>query len=145
MQTGAQLFALSVVVRRLIEAPPKSFAMMNGPYGYSSAAFWETMPMITLLLFVVALIANFKTPRRKFILLSLAFFIAAGLIAGFVMGPAFDEMVKSGYSDSTDQLLHDKARRWYLYDWMTWIVSVASGIFLLVACITPAKHAEPVQ
>src|SRR6187401_364378 len=44
-QVGAQLFALSVVASTVSEAPPRSFAMLQGEYGYNSSAFWDTVPM----------------------------------------------------------------------------------------------------
>lgn len=58
MQIGAQLFALSVVASTVSAAPPRSFAMLQGEYGYNSSAFWNTFPTITSVLFVIALVAN---------------------------------------------------------------------------------------
>jgi hypothetical protein len=65
IQIGAQLFALVVIVGTVAEAPPRSFAMFGGEYGYDSSGFWNTVPMITSVLFLVALIANWKTRRRR--------------------------------------------------------------------------------
>ena len=39
IQIGAQLFALVVVASTVSEAPPRSFAMFQGEYGYNSSAF----------------------------------------------------------------------------------------------------------
>ena len=61
LQVGAQLFALSVVVSTVTAAPPRSFAMLNGEYGYNSTAFWNTVPMITFVLFIIALLRTGKT------------------------------------------------------------------------------------
>ena len=61
LQVGAQLFALSVVVSTVAAAPPRSFAMLNGEYGYNSTAFWNTVPMITFVLFIIALLRTGKT------------------------------------------------------------------------------------
>ena len=47
IQVGAQLFALSVVASTIAEAPPRSFAILEGPYRYDSSAFWSTVPPIT--------------------------------------------------------------------------------------------------
>ena len=65
VQVGAQLFALSVVASTVSEAPPRSFAMLQGEYGYNSSAFWDTVPMITFVLFIIALVTNWKNQRRK--------------------------------------------------------------------------------
>ena len=92
MQIGAQLFALSVVASTVSAAPPRSFAMLQGEYGYDSSAFWSTLPTITSVLFLIALIANWKTTRRKLLLLALSLFITGGLAAGLYLEPVFDEM-----------------------------------------------------
>ena len=47
MQIGAQLFALVVIASTIAEAPPRSFAMFQGEYGYISSAFWSLIPPIT--------------------------------------------------------------------------------------------------
>ena len=87
IQVGAQLFALSVVASTIAEAPPRSFAILEGPYRYDSSAFWSTVPPITLLLFIVALIANWKTSRRMLLLASFGLFLVGGLLAGLVLEP----------------------------------------------------------
>ncbi len=65
LQAGAQLFAVAVVVSTVAKAPPRSLAMFAGEYGYNSGPFWEVIPTITLLLLLIALLANWKTPRRR--------------------------------------------------------------------------------
>src|SRR6185369_7953990 len=92
MQIGAQLYALCVVASTISAAPPRSFAMLQGQYGYNSNAFWNIVPMITFVLFLIALVANWKTPRRKLLLFALTLFVIAGLVAGLYLGPVFDEM-----------------------------------------------------
>ena len=39
IQIGAQLFAIVVIVRTAIAAPPRSFAIFEGEYGYDSNLF----------------------------------------------------------------------------------------------------------
>ena len=137
MQVGAQLFALSVVAGTLVEAPPRSFAMLNGEYGYDSSAFWSTVPAITFVLFVVALLANWKTARRKLLLLALALFIVGGLIAGLYVEPVFDEMKVMGYRDEVYPELQRRAATWYALDWAVWSMGAAAGIALLLALVRP--------
>ena len=71
VQVGAQLFAILVIVRTLIAAPPRSFAMLQGAHGYDSSIFWNIVPMITLVTLLLALAANGKTMRRGLLLLRL--------------------------------------------------------------------------
>ena len=105
IQNGAQLFAVSIIARTVSKAPPRSFAIFTGEYPYDSRAFWDTVPMITMVLFVIALIANWNTARRKFLLLTLALFIVGGLIAGLYLEPTFDAMIARGYADYVDPVM----------------------------------------
>jgi hypothetical protein len=138
IQIGAQLFAIVVIVRTVIAAPPRSFAMFEGEYGYDSSIFWEVVPTITLVLFVAALIANWRTTRRNLLFGSLALFLLGAVIAGLVVEPEFAKLMAMGYSDIIDTALQDRAARWYTYDCGLWIISLASGITLLVALARPA-------
>jgi hypothetical protein len=143
LQIGAQLFALSVVASTVAEAPPRSFAMLEGEYGYNSSAFWNTVPPITFVLFIIALVTNWKTQRRNLILFALTLFIFGGLVAGFFLEPVFANMIKRGYSDQVDPILQNQAMRWYFMDWLVWALGLFAGLTLLVALIRPVK--VPVQ
>ena len=137
MQIGAQLYALSVVASTVTAAPPRSFAMLQGKYGYDSSAFWSTVPTITFVLFVIALVANWKTPRRKLLLLALTLFVIGGLVAGLYLEPLFDEMKAIGFRDEVDPALQSRAARWYALDWSVWGLGAVAGVTLLLALIRP--------
>ena len=142
IQVGAQLFALSVVASTVSAAPPRSFAILQGEYRYDSSAFWSTVPMITSTLYIVALVANWKTPRRKLILLALALFVVGGLVAGLYVEPLFDEMKAVGYRDEVDPVLQGQAATWYAFDWAVWVTGVLAGITLLLALMRPDSDIE---
>jgi len=137
MQIGAQLYALSVVASTVSAAPPRSFAMLQGEYGYNSSAFWNTVPTITFVLFVIALVANWKTSRRKLLLLALTLFVVGGLVAGLYLEPIFDEMKAVGFRDQVDPVLQSRAARWYALDWTVWGLGAVAGVILLLALIRP--------
>jgi hypothetical protein len=139
IQTGAQLFAVSIVASTVSEAPPRSFAILQGEYGYNSSSFWDIVPSITFLLFIIALIINWKTQRQKLILFALTLFIIGGMVAGFFLEPLFADMVKKGYSDEVDPILQIQAQRWYIFGWMVWTLSLIAGLILLVALTRPLK------
>ncbi|HEX2723918.1 MAG TPA: hypothetical protein VHM24_13465 [Gemmatimonadaceae bacterium] len=133
LQLGAQCFAIAVVVRTVIAAPPRSFRIFDGPYGYDSSGFWQIVPPITLALFLVALIANWNTQRRRLLLYALTLFLIAGVVAGLFLEPMFDELRAVGYSDAVDPALQRRAATWYAYDCAVWLLGLGSGISLLVA------------
>ena len=138
MQIGGQLFAISVMVSTITEAPPRSFAILEGEYPYDSSGFWSTVPPVTALFYVAALIANWRTQRRMLLIFSLALFIAAGLVAGLVVEPEYAKMVAMGYSDTVDRELQDRAAQWYYFDWAAWGLIVLAGLALLLALARPA-------
>lgn len=136
-QIGAQMFAILVVVRTTIAAPPRSFAMFEGEYGYDSSIFWETVPMITLALLILAIVTNWRTTRRHLLLLSLILFLVGSAVAGLVVEPGFAKLMAIGYSDVVDTSLQSQAAILYIYDWALWFIALAAGVSLLVALARP--------
>jgi len=139
LQAGAQLFAVAIVASTISAAPPRSFFILEGEYGYNSSSFWDIVPTLTFSLFIIALITNWKTQRQKLILYALVLFIIAGLVAGFLLEPFFADIIKIGYSDRVDTALQAQARRWYIFDWMVWVLGLVSGLILLLALTRPLK------
>ena len=133
MQVGAQLFALSVVASTVSAAPPRSFAILHGEYRYDSSAFWNIVPAITFVLFITALVANWKTPRRKLLFIALTLFIVAGLAAGLYLEPIFEEMKAIEFRDEVDPMMQSRAATWYAMDWAVWTTGALAGITLLFA------------
>ena len=109
--------------------------MLQGEYGYNSSAFWNTVPLITFVLFVMALFANWNTRRRPLLILALTLFIVGGLAAGLFLEPIFDEMKAVGYRDEVDPMLQSRAARWYALDWAVWGLGAVSGVALLCALV----------
>lgn len=130
LQAGAQLFAIAVVVRTVTAAPPRSLAMYAGEYGYNSGPFWEVMPTVTLGLLLIALAGNWRTRRRRFLLVAVALFVAAGIFSVFVMGPVQQAVVEVGFSDTVDEALRVQAARWHLLDWAAWVLTLSTGVVL---------------
>jgi len=141
IQSGAQLFAVSVMSRTVVQAPPRSFAIFQGAYGYDSSSFWNTVPPVTGLLLVIALATNWKTQRRNFLLFALAVFVLAGVVAGVFLEPAFAKIIAVGYRDAIDPALQRRAANWYALDWAVWMFSLLAGGALLVALGRPATKA----
>ena len=137
LQAGGGLFAILVVVSTLIEAPPRSFAILEGPYRYDSSAFWQTVPPITAVLFVIALVANWKTSRRWLVVAAFALFILGGLLAGVLLEPEFARITEGGHQEVIDPELQSRARSWYVLDWAVWSVTLMAGIALLLALARP--------
>ena len=145
LQVGGGLFAILTVVSSLIEAPPRSFAILEGEYRYDSSAFWETLPPITAILFVIALVANWRTSRRWLIVSAFSLFILGGLLAGVLLEPEFASITQGGYRDVVDPELQSRSRNWYALDWAVWSVTFFAGMVLLLALAHPATAIKKLQ
>jgi hypothetical protein len=143
MQVGAQLFAISVMVGTITEAPPRSFAILEGAHRYDSRAFWDTLPPITGLLFLIGIVANWRTARRPLLLLAFGLFIAAGVLAGVFLEPEFAKIIEGGFRDAVDPALKGRADRWVTLDWGVWSLSLVAGIGLLAALTIPSDARKP--
>ena len=137
VQIGAQLFAVSMIARVVQSAPPRSFAILQGEYRYDSGAFWQIVPPITTVLFLVALVANWKTDRRKLLLGAFTLFLIGGAAAGLGLEPMFAKMIGTGYRDVVDPDLQARAATWYALDWGVWVLGLIAGIALLTALARP--------
>ena len=133
IQIGAQLFALVVIARTVSAAPPRSLAILEGEYAYDSSVFWQTVPPVTAALFLLAVVANWKTRRRGLLLGAFALFLIGGVVAGVFLEPLSAEIIAIGYADAVDPELQRRAAFWYKADWGVWCLSVAAGVALLVA------------
>ena len=139
IQVGGQVFALIAVDSILIVAPPRSFAMLQGEYAYDSDAFWSTVPPITGLLLIIALVANWKTERRKFLLVAFVLMIVVAVVSIFYLDPLFNELNAIGYRDEVDPALQRRAATWHAMDWALWWVALVGGFALLLALLRPAS------
>jgi hypothetical protein len=138
-QIGAQLFAIVVIVRTAIAAPPRSFALFEGEYGYDSSIFWETLALV-----LVTIVVHWRTTRRNLLLVSLALFLAGTAVAALVVEPGFDRLMAVGYSDTVDAALKSQAASLYAYDWALWLISLVAGLMLLAALARPLAPARAI-
>ena len=137
LQVGGGLFAISVLINTLTAAPPRSYAILEGVYRYDSSAFWETLPPISAVMLVIALIANWRTHRRWLVAAALALFVLGGLLAGMLLEPEFAKITEGGYRDTVDADLQNRARCFYVLDWAVWSVTLLAGLTLLLALARP--------
>ena len=139
IQIGGQVFALIAVDGTLVAAPPRSFAILQGEYRYDSEAFWSTVPPITFVFLIIALVTNWKTQRRKFLLVALALCIVSSLVSIFYLDALFNDLNAIGYRDEIDPALRSRAATWYATDWAVWGVNLVGGVALLIALIQPVS------
>lgn len=144
LQIGGQLFALVAVDRILVAAPPQSFAMLQGAYHYDSEPFWNVVPMITTVLLIVAAVTNWRTPRRKHLMVALALYIVVALVSTLYLEPTFNELKAVGFRDEVDVALQAQAAKWHAAEWAVWGVALLGGLSLLLALVLPVPDSREV-
>ena len=130
MQLGASLFAITVTVSTLVESPPESLAMTQGDFPYDSSIFWDVYPNILGSVFLIALILNWRTRFKKWILISFGLYIVMALFAIFIFEPA--QAIVLNYNGAASQDLKHDAAMWYMYDWILFLIASSAAIALLI-------------
>lgn len=109
---GGAVYEHVAVVPIWASAVPASLAMLQPPYGLAAAKFWIPIHPITFILLVAALLLNWRTPRRNFILLALGGYVLV-LIATFLFFvPELLAITQSPFSQDIDPVLTQRAQYW---------------------------------
>jgi hypothetical protein len=92
--------------------PPKSLTIFQGNYALLAEPFWKFIHPVTLVLFLLTLGLNWKTTRRKNIVIALAIYIIA-LIATFIYYvPELKSIIGTPYADTVDAAIQNRASLW---------------------------------
>lgn len=108
--TYEQINVTSVVTA----APPKSLAMLQGPYGFSPVKFWVIFRPITILFFLLALSFHWREggPRKKILLFAFGLDILITIVTFLYFAPETGVIVGGSYSDTVNPLLVARAQLW---------------------------------
>lgn len=111
MAGGGTYEHLAVVPKWKI-APPASLTMFQGPYGLAPGNFWMLIHPVTLALLVAALIANWKTARRKYIVIHLSVYIAILICTATYYVPELISITHTPYQPIANDDLIARAALW---------------------------------
>ena len=126
---GGATYEHAAVVPQWSTAVPASLSMFHGQYGIAPQNFWIPVHPVALSLLTAALIANWRTPRRKYIVTTLIGY-AAILGATFVyFVPELMALTQSAYAATVDADLTRRAKTWEL------LSLIRLGLMLLLAVI----------
>ena len=136
---GADIFAQVAIAWTVLEAPPRSLSMFQGEYVYDSSTFWSVTTSLTLILFVFALVVNWRTPRRQLILISFIGYFIINIVSFAYIFPEYLDIVSSAYSDTIDPELQRRGAAWQWLALVRWGVVVAFGVLQLLALAQPSS------
>lgn len=112
MILGAGIYEQLTIHAKWAQAPPRSLYIFQGTDGIDISVFWKLIHPLLLLLFTATLIMNWKTARRRGILIT---FLGYALILAATAIYFVPELIKlTGYSYSNSVLpeLQHRATVW---------------------------------
>lgn len=126
-----QLNITQLVVRDL----PKSLYILQGEYGFKPFAFWLLFRPLTILLFIVTLISNWKiTNRRKLLIVAFMLDVVVTMATFLYFAPETEVIVNIPFaSNQVSQTLLDRAILWNNLNWIRLGCFYIGGILLLIS------------
>ena len=110
---GAATYEHAAVVPIWTAAVPSSLTMFQGEYALQPWNFWIPIHPITVLLLVVGLIANWRTPRRNYVIAGLGgYLLVLAVTLTFFVPELVALVVNTPYSPTVDAELTRRANLW---------------------------------
>ncbi|WP_138476024.1 hypothetical protein [Dyadobacter bucti] len=109
---GAAIYEHATIVPVWSIAPPRSLSMFQGEYGIQPTNFWMPVHPVTILLLAAAMIANWKQPRRKQILIVFCGYLLILVITAAYFVPELLAITTSTYSAAMSADLTVRANMW---------------------------------
>ena len=108
----------------------------KGPYGFRPMMFWATFRPITIILFIVTLIANWNRThnRRHLLLIAFGIDVLTTIATYTYFAPETEAIVKANYDPSVvDNIQLQRAQLWRNLNWVRLAAFYAGGLLLLVS------------
>ena len=139
---GGAVYEHIAVVPRWSVAPPSSLAMFQGPYGLNPAPFWQIIHPITLVFFIAALVANWKTQRRKLILIAFGGYFLVLVITALYFVPELISITTISFSETVDADLTKRAGQWETLSLvrLTFLIGLAITLLMSLARSTTKQE-----
>lgn len=109
---GAAIYEHAAVVPVWSAAPPRSLSMFQGEYGLQAVNFWKPVHPVAILLLAAALIANWRQPSRKQLLIALGGYVLILVITAAYFVPELIAITTSAYSTAVSNDLTGRAKIW---------------------------------
>jgi uncharacterized membrane protein len=140
---GAQAWETAVMVPAWTVAPPSSLIFFQKPYGLDFKVFWIITHGIHELIFITALVFNWKIKkRRNLILLVLAGHIAVRVWTLLYFAPTIIEFQELAYSDTVNAFLQEKAAHWRILNYARVVMFFTLNFLLIVGLKIKEKKNE---
>ena len=136
---GAAVYEHLAVVPVWASAVPASLAVFQGEYALRAQNFWIPIHPVTLILVASALVLNWQTPRRNFILTTLAGYLLVLVITFIYFVPELMALTQSAYSTAVDPELTRRAGLWETLSLVRLAFLFVLAVLLLHGLSLPAE------
>jgi len=109
---GGAVYEHLSIVPVWTSAVPASLAMFQGQYAIQPSHFWIPIHPITIVLLLAALVLNWGTERRKYILVTLGGYVLVLVTTFLFFVPELMALTQSAYSNSVNSDLTNRAKLW---------------------------------
>lgn len=119
--------------------PPKSLSMFQGNYALQSESFWKLVHPTTLVLLIVTLGLNWKTDRKKYILITLSIYILALIVTFIYYVPELKSIIGTPYSETIDVAIQKRGHLWITLSKIR-LSFICISAFVLILGLTKAEQ-----
>jgi hypothetical protein len=112
MVLGAGIYEHVAIWPSAFSEPPRSLTMFQGAYKLNAAPFWQSIHPVTMVLFITTLALNWRTPRRRYVLIPLIAYVVILAITFAFFVPTLLQITGTTYSDTVREDLQDLGRLW---------------------------------
>jgi len=137
---GSDIFGQQVLIPVTFAEPPRSLLVYNGPVEYDSGPYWRTLTNIVIALIILAIVTNWKTPRRWWVIgFFLAFVLLNALSFAFVF-PEYEAIQNTPYGNYVDPELVARAEAQKIRGSIRSLAAIAIAVIPLYALTLPTKR-----
>ena len=134
---GGGVYEHQALVPVWSSAVPASLAVFQGEYRLVPEKFWMLIHPVTIVLMVIALIANWASDRRVLILAPLIVYVLILGVTWFYFVPELMELTQTPLSETVDAALTARASTWETLSLVRLGVLFVLAITLLSSLATP--------
>ena len=117
---------------------PESSVVVTGVYGLNEARFWLTIHPLLILSLIVSLIANWRDPARRYlIIMSFGVYVTILIITQLYFLPELRAFEKSAAEIFPEAYWDERSTRWLYLSWVRGTVLFLFTIPLLRALARP--------
>lgn len=128
---GGAVYEHLAVVPVWTSAVPASLTMMQGKYAITPYRFWIPIHPVTMSLLLIAMILNWRTERRKFVITTIAGYASVLLVTFLYFVPELLTLTGASYSIDVDPALTRRAGIWEILSLIRLGCMVVTAIVIL--------------